>query len=147
MYLVLLWSKRQPRTPGFSLLGATFFSGQLRHLMWRLTWLHIHTCENFSECELCAGQRVPVTWQCQKGLYSFSFYIKLLCDTMDCSPPGSSVPGDSPGKNTGVSTHSLLQGIFPTQESNQHLLYLLHCQVGSFPPESPGKPGTFPGSD
>ena len=24
-----------------------------------------------------------------------------LCDPMDCSPPGSSVHGDSPGKNTG----------------------------------------------
>ena len=38
---------------------------------------------------------------------------------MDCSPPGSSVPGDSPGKNTGASCHALLQGIFPTQGSNQ----------------------------
>ena len=27
-------------------------------------------------------------------------------------------PWDSPGKNTGVSCHFLLQGIFPTQESN-----------------------------
>ena len=25
-----------------------------------------------------------------------------LCNKMDCSPAGSSVPGDSPGKNTGV---------------------------------------------
>ena len=25
-----------------------------------------------------------------------------LCDPMDCSPPGSSVHGNSPGKNTGV---------------------------------------------
>ena len=41
-----------------------------------------------------------------------------LCDPMDCSPPGSSVHGDSPGKNTGVACHALLQGIFPTQESN-----------------------------
>ena len=30
-------------------------------------------------------------------------------------PPGSSVHVDSPGKNTGVSCHALLQGIFPTQ--------------------------------
>ena len=34
---------------------------------------------------------------------------------MDCSPPGSSVHGDSPGKNTAVGSHSLLQGIFLTQ--------------------------------
>ena len=37
-----------------------------------------------------------------------------LCDPMDYSPPGSSYHRDSPGKNTGVSFHALLQGIFPT---------------------------------
>ena len=44
-----------------------------------------------------------------------------LCDPMDCSPPGSSVHGDSPGKNTGVGCHALLQGIYPTQGSNPGL--------------------------
>ena len=38
-----------------------------------------------------------------------------LCSPMDCSPPGSSVHGDSPGKNTGVGSHAFLQGIFPIQ--------------------------------
>ena len=38
-----------------------------------------------------------------------------LCDPMDCSPLGSSVYEDSPGKNTGMGCHSLFQGIFPTQ--------------------------------
>ena len=33
-----------------------------------------------------------------------------LCDPMDCSPPGSSVHGDSPGKNTGVGCHALPEG-------------------------------------
>ena len=33
-----------------------------------------------------------------------------LCDPMDHSPPGSSVHGDSPGKNTAVGCHALLQG-------------------------------------
>ena len=41
-----------------------------------------------------------------------------LCEPMSCNPPGSSVQGDSPGKNTGVGCHALLQGIFPTQGSN-----------------------------
>ena len=36
-----------------------------------------------------------------------------LCDPMNCSLPGSSVHKDSPGKNTGVGCHALLQGIFP----------------------------------
>ena len=35
-----------------------------------------------------------------------------LYDPIDCSPPGSSVRGDSPGKNTGVGSQFLLQGIF-----------------------------------
>ena len=38
-----------------------------------------------------------------------------LCNPMDCSPPGTSVHGDSPGKNTGVGCHALFQGIFPIQ--------------------------------
>ena len=35
---------------------------------------------------------------------------------------------NSPGKNTGVGCHFLLQGIFPTQGLNPHLLCLLHCR-------------------
>ena len=34
-------------------------------------------------------------------------------------------PWDFPGKSAGVDCHFLLQGIFPTQESN---LGLLHCR-------------------
>ena len=34
-------------------------------------------------------------------------------------------PWNSPGQNTGVGSHSLLQGIFPIQKSNQ---CLLHCR-------------------
>ena len=45
-----------------------------------------------------------------------------LFDPTDCSPPGSSVHRDSPGKNTGMGCHALLQGIFPTQELNLCLL-------------------------
>jgi len=44
-----------------------------------------------------------------------------LCDPMDCSPPGSSVHGDSPDKNTGVGCHALLQEIFPDQGLNPGL--------------------------
>ena len=47
-----------------------------------------------------------------------------------------------PGKNTGVSCHFLLQGIFQTQGSNPHLLCLLHWQPGSLSLVLPGKPAT-----
>ena len=49
----------------------------------------------------------------------------ILCNPMDCSPPGSSVQEDSPGRNTGVGCHFLLQGIFPTQ-GIQHCICLRH---------------------
>ena len=46
----------------------------------------------------------------------FSTWKTVVCDPMDCSPPSRLLcPRDSPGKNTGVGSHFLLQGIFPTQ--------------------------------
>ena len=42
-------------------------------------------------------------------------------------------PWDSPGKNTRVGCHALLQGIFPTQGSHLCLLHLLHWQGDSLP--------------
>ena len=59
-----------------------------------------------------------------------------LCDPMDCSPPGSSVHRDSPGKNTGVGCHALFQGIFPNQGLNSSPA----LQVNSLLSEPPGKP-------
>ena len=49
-------------------------------------------------------------------------------------------PWDSPGKNTGVGCHALLQGIFLTQGSSLNSLCLLHWQGGSLPLVPPGKP-------
>ena len=59
-----------------------------------------------------------------------------LCDPMDYRPQGFFVHGDSPGKNTGVGCHALLQGIVPTQGSNPGLL---HCGQ-TLKTEPPGKP-------
>ena len=61
---------------------------------------------------------------------------------MDCSLPGYSVHGDSLDKKTGVGCRALLQGIFPTQGSNPHLLRILHWQAGSLPLAPPGKSNT-----
>ena len=47
---------------------------------------------------------------------------------------------DSPGKNTGVGCHAVLQGIFLTQGLNPHRLCLLQWQAGSLPLAPPGKP-------
>ena len=53
-----------------------------------------------------------------------------LCNPLDCSLPGSSVHGDSPGKNIRVGCHALLQATSPTQGSNTGLLHcgwILYC--------------------
>ena len=42
-------------------------------------------------------------------------------------------PWDFQGKSTGVGCHFLLQGVFPTQGLNPHLLHILHSQAGSLP--------------
>ena len=52
----------------------------------------------------------------------------VLSDSL--RPHGVLCPWDSPGKNTGVDSHSLLQRIFPTQGLNPCLLHcrrILHC--------------------
>ena len=55
-----------------------------------------------------------------------------------CSPPGLSVHGIFPGKNSEVGCHFLHQGIFPTQGSN---LCLLHWQASSLLLSHLGSPG------
>ena len=67
-----------------------------------------------------------------------SYYIVTdSCNPMDCSlptdcsPPDPSVPGTLQARILEwVAMPSLLQGIFPTQGSNQHLL---HWQADSLP--------------
>ena len=62
-----------------------------------------------------------------------------LLNPMDRSLPGSSVHGIlQAGLLEWI--YVLLQGIFLTQESNLHLLYLLHCEACSLPLVPPGKP-------
>ena len=53
----------------------------------------------------------------------------ILCDPMDCSPPGSSVHVDSPGRKTGMGCHASLQGIFPIEGSKPsfpHCMQILY---------------------
>ena len=70
------------------------------------------------------AQRLPLFLYC-----AVLCLVSQMClapsDSVDCSPPGSSSHGDSPGQNTGVGCHALLQRIFPTQGSNPGLP---HCR-------------------
>ena len=78
------------------------------------SWLHSFT-------QLLSWQRV--THNCT--LWLCLVYSPTSCDPVDCTLPGSSVHGDSPGKDTGVRCHALLQGIFLTQGLNPGLP---HCR-------------------
>ena len=72
----------------------------------------VHT-HNGMLCVLSHSVMFNSLWPC--GLQP----VRLLC------------PWNSPGKNTGVGCHFLLQGIFLTQGSNPDLLCLLHGEVDS----------------
>ena len=76
----------------------------------------------------------------------FLLLCPTLCNPMDRSLPVSWTvlsPWSSPGKNTGVGCHALLQGIFLTQGSNPRLKCLLHWQEDSLALAPPGKPKSF----
>ena len=70
--------------------------------------------------------------------YSECMHATLLQSCLTLWPYGLEptrllCPWNSPGKNTGVDCHALLQGIFPTQGLNPHLFRFLHWQADSLP--------------
>ena len=65
-----------------------------------------------------------------------SFSCVWLCATPWTVAPRLLRSRDSPGKKTGVGSHTLLQGNFPMQGWNRHSA----LQVDSLPSESPRKP-------
>ena len=91
-----------------------------------------------------ASRLLGSRYQLRRGVLSslakFFQSSPTLCDPMDHSLPGSSAHGESPGKNTGVGCHALLQGIFPAQGSNLCFSRLQYWQAGSLPLAPPGKP-------
>ena len=82
-----------------------------------------------------------VDYECMCAWMSLQSF-RTLCNPMNCSPPGLSVHGDSPGKNTGGGCHTLLQGIFLTQGLN--CISCGPCIAGRFFTTEPlGKPGLW----
>ena len=72
-------------------------------------------------------------------LFSHKSYQTLL-QPRELQPSTFLYPWHFLGNNTGVGSHSLLQGVFPTQGLILHILHLLHWQAGSLPLAPPGKP-------
>ena len=73
-------------------------------------------------------QNVAVLW----SVHATSLQSCLTLQPHELWPATLLCPWDSPGKNTGVGCHALLQGIFPTHGSNTRLLCLLHNSGGFF---------------
>ena len=62
---------------------------------------------------------------CSLQILDVMLYVSGSCSVVSDSlwPDGLYSPWNSPGQNTGVGSHSFLQGIFPTQGLNPGLLY------------------------
>ena len=87
------------------------FAVRTRKLVSMVYWLR-RVC-------VCVCARVRARVQSLTHVWLFAMPASLLC------------PWDFPGKNSGMSCHFLLQGIFPNQGSNLSPLCLLHWPTGS----------------
>ena len=76
-----------------------------------ITYIHTCTYIQYDKAVYCHLAYLT-SMQCAYTRSTFS--CVQLCRPMDCSPPGSSVHGDSPGKNTGVGCQALLWSIQST---------------------------------
>ena len=113
----------------------------LHELSFRRVLSSQHILPKVASLESCGKWRHPTSKPCPphdgwhggwvKGWVSCSV-VSDSCDSMDCSPPGSSVQGIAQaripervviGKNTGMGCHFLLLGIFPTRGLNPRLLH------------------------
>ena len=99
---------------------------------------HILLSQGIADCLLivCVLMCIYSHMQCMSiVLCTLSHFsrIQLFVTLWTVALPRLLCPWASPGKNTGVGCHFLLQGLFPTQGSNPCLLHLLHWQVSSLP--------------
>ena len=93
------------------------------------TWVVFVTSENperENRKKFCEGH-IPVCWVREMGPFiEFMWKVKVKVAQSRPSLRPSVVSWSSPGRNTGMGCHSLLQGIFPTQESTGGLLHCRH---------------------
>ena len=90
-------------------------------------------------CGQLPEQRVPVPTCLQQPATILPFGTSEIHSVVSHSlrPYGLYSPWNSPGQNTGVGSLSLLQGVFPTQQSNSGLS---HCRQILYQLSHQGKP-------
>ena len=121
----------------FSNVELIIFVGQEIRSSWgRLTLLRSWVGRSFQKSIVkeMPSHSFQLTYICE-GCCAVLYFVAQSCSLQPCNlqPNRFRCPWDSPGKNTGVSCHFLLQGIFPTQGSKLHLLFLLNWWVDSLP--------------
>ena len=138
----LCWLECIPRTHCSELAATEFWSFRILLPSWSLQYLKGIPAHLTCICNEYIAERVRGTEHAKMLAFKHlsihccccCLVAKLcptLCDPRDCSPPGSSVHGilwDPPGKNTGVGSHSLLQGVFRIQGLNPGLLHCRHTR-------------------
>ena len=108
-------------------------------------FLLIYTCLSISSetnrktyFQLLSTYRGVPIYALMHGKVSVAQSCSTLWNPIDCSPHRLLCPQDSPGNNTGVGGHSLLQGILSAQELNpglqncRQILYHLSHQRSPF---------------
>ena len=119
---------KQWREEMLSLFGGDFNVKILRDIQveaYNSNWVYSHRAQVLKDLGCRQRWRVIFSFCDYECVCLVTQLCQTLCDPMDCSPPGSSVHGASPGKTIGVGCHALLQGIFPTQGS---IPGLPHCR-------------------
>ena len=105
----------------------------------------VHVCVTTKACTQVYMQCIHT--HTHTHTHAYTTYVRVCASVMSDSlqpygrqPARVLCPWDSPGKNTGVGFHALLQENFLTQGRNPRLLGLMNWQVGSLPLVLPGKP-------
>ena len=126
-------------------------------LAWRTPWTEEPGGLQSTDCRECQHAGTGLSWHAPfpntSQVSSFlGSSLLCMCVYVSCSVRSDSLrahglqptsflcPWNSPGKITGVGFHSLLQGIFPPQESNPGLL---HCRQILYHLSHQGSPPPF----
>ena len=116
-------------------LTITSFCQILLHVFWCFVKVHIYLYLSYfpDTLTLLSLWNVPLCFWCYHlPLLLFSGWVtsdslcvcvcvRLFCNSVNCSPLSSSVPGIFQARIMELDCHFFLEGIFPTQESNPHL--------------------------
>ena len=119
-------SQESSLAPQFESINSSMLS-----LLYGPTLISIHDYwknHSFDYTDFCRQSDVSARFVIGLSRFVIAFLPMSKCLLISCLQSPSAVSNlqnwNSPGKNTGVSSHSLLQGIFPTQGWNPGLL---HC--------------------